>query len=115
MPDSAQSYLNYVIKEQGFSASDADIIAKVAKYVQGAAKYNLDYDRLLDVQTDIAVAFLRDFKEGICQHYASAATLLFRMLGIPARYTVGYAVEAEAGIVVTRKKKISMDCKGSHI
>ena len=97
VPDSAQPYLNYVIQEQGFDASDPNIISEVAEYIQGAAEYNLDYNRILDMQTDIVVAFLRDFKEGVCQHYASAATLLYRMLGIPARYTVGYAVEAAAG------------------
>ena len=97
VPETTQSYLKYVIRRQGFDASDPSVISKVANYVQGAAQYNWKYDRLLDVQSDIVVAFLRDFKEGICQHYASAATLLFRMLGFPARYTVGYAVKAEAG------------------
>ena len=96
VPESSRAYLNYVIREQGFDASDENIVSAVAEYVQGAAKYNLEYDRLLDAQTDIVVGFLRDFKEGICQHYASAATLIFRMLGIPARYTVGYAVDTEA-------------------
>ncbi len=97
VPDSSRTYLNYVIKEQGFDPSDPNVISAVANYVQKAARYNLEYNPLLDVQTDIVVSFLRDFKEGICQHYASAATLIFRCLGIPARYTVGYAVDTAAG------------------
>lgn len=72
-------------------------IAKAAKYIQGAAKYNLDYDTALDQEADIVYAFLTEYGEGVCQHYASAATLLFRMLGIPARYTIGYVGNASAG------------------
>ena len=34
--------------------------------------------------------FLFDNHLGYCQHYASAATLLYRMYGIPARYVTGY-------------------------
>lgn len=83
VPETTQSYLKYVIRQQRFDASDPSVISKVANYVQGAAQYNWKYDRLLDVQSDIVVAFLRDFKEGICQHYASAATLLFRMPRFP--------------------------------
>ena len=39
---------------------------------------------------------LETYKEGICQHYASSATVLFRALGIPARYTIGYTTHATA-------------------
>lgn len=45
--------------------------------------------------------FLFDGKEGYCLHYASAATLLLRYLGYPARYCEGYVVPpAEAGKTV---------------
>lgn len=36
--------------------------------------------------------FLFQGKEGYCQHYASAAVLMYRIYGIPARYATGYAV-----------------------
>lgn len=93
VPQSTAQFLQGIIDEQGFSLSDSDIVGKVAAYVQGAATYNLEYDRALDEEEDIVVAFLQTYKEGICQHYASAATLLFRTLGIPARYTIGYVGE----------------------
>ena len=35
-------------------------------------------------------------KEGICQHFATAATLMYRALGIPARYVTGYLAKTEA-------------------
>lgn len=82
-------YMNGIIEDEGFDANDPEIINKVAKYIQGAADYNMKYDRTLDKADNVAIAFLDDYREGVCSHYASAATLLYRALGIPARYTVG--------------------------
>ena len=90
------AYMQRIINANNWSANDPDIIEKVASYIQNAAVYSMDYDRELDKNENIAVAFLSQYKEGICQHYASAATMMFRALGIPARYTIGYAVPAKA-------------------
>jgi len=91
------SYMKTVIAKEKFSASDPDIINKVADYIKNAATYNLDYNAALDDEENVAIAFLDEYKEGVCKHYASAATLLFRALGIPARYTVGVAANTQAG------------------
>ena len=91
-----KSYMQQIISSQGFYKNDPDIISKVAEYIQNAATYSKKYDRTLDASGDIAVEFLKTYKEGICQHYATAATMLFRALGIPARYTVGYVGNAVA-------------------
>lgn len=96
VPTSTLSYLNTLIADNSFKASDPDIIKKVAQFIQNSAKYDLKYDKTLDAQSDIVVSFLRDYKTGICQHYASAATLLYRALGFPARYTVGFVTDTEA-------------------
>ncbi len=92
------AYMQSVIEAQGFDVTDPGVVAKVAYFIQNAATYNLMYDPALDAGGDVAVTFLRDFKEGICVHYATSATMLFRALGIPARYTVGYMVPVEAGV-----------------
>ncbi len=98
-PDSSvAAYMKQIIADEGFVKNDPDIITKVASYIQSAAKYNFGYDRDLDSADDIVVAFLDGTYggEGVCQHFASAATMLYRAIGIPARYTVGYATHAEA-------------------
>jgi protein-glutamine gamma-glutamyltransferase len=41
--------------------------------------------------------FLLRTRSGHCEYFASAATLLLRRAGIPARYAVGYAVHERAG------------------
>lgn len=91
-------YMNSVIAEQGIKYNAKDVfstIDQVAEYIQNCAKYNLDYDLALDEEENIVVAFMSEYKEGLCRHYASAATLMFRALGIPARYTTGALAEAE--------------------
>ena len=92
-----KNYMLGIIGAKGFSAESSDIVYKVANYIQNVAVYNLEYDRSLDSAENVAIAFLSDYQEGICQHYATAATLMFRALGIPARYTIGYMAEVNAG------------------
>lgn len=45
---------------------------------------------------DFVNYFLTKNRKGYCAHFASAATLLFRKMGIPARYVEGYAFSLEA-------------------
>lgn len=40
--------------------------------------------------SDTVYEFLNNIKMGNCQNFASAATLIYRAKGIPARYTTGY-------------------------
>jgi hypothetical protein len=85
------AFIQNLIAQQDWEKSDPQIISKVQKYVQNCATYNMAYDRNLDKEANIVVAFLGDeYNEGVCRHYASAATMIFRALGIPARYTIGY-------------------------
>lgn len=44
---------------------------------------------------DIVVTFLFETKQGYCQHYASAAVLMYRLFGIPCRYATGYVVQPD--------------------
>lgn len=49
----------------------------------GATPYNQDF----------VTYFLREQKRGYCAHFATAATLLLRSYGIPARYVEGYVID----------------------
>lgn len=106
--DETLAFMNGIIASENFRASDYDIISKVADYIKRSAKYDLDYNRALDKESNVAVAFLSKYKTGICQHYATAATLMFRALGIPARYTVGFAAP------VTANKEAEVTSKMAH-
>lgn len=97
LDETSRNYMNNLIQKQGFSAQDPDIISKVARFIQNSAVYNLDYPRSLETEENVAIAFLEQYKEGVCRHYSISATLLFRALGIPARYCVGALAFTEAG------------------
>ena len=97
LPADTMDALRKILAEEGFTVNDEDIVEKVAEYVQGCAEYSLDYDRALDGEEDIAVAFLTKYRKGICQHFATAAVLLYRALGIPARYVIGYVGGRQGG------------------
>lgn len=47
------------------------------------------------VGKDFAEYFYFENEKGYCSHYATVATLLFRMKSIPARYVAGYVVEPD--------------------
>ena len=60
-------------------------------------KYNINFKHE-EQWTDNVAGFLNSSsKEGICQQFASAGTVLLRMLGVPARYCTGYAAKVKAG------------------
>ncbi len=54
-------------------------------------RYSLDLEELPEGK-DCVEYFMFEQHKGYCAHFASAATLLFRMNGIPARYASGYLV-----------------------
>ncbi len=97
-PETAR-FLQGIIDEQGFDPADPEVIAKVAHYIQNAAVYNDDpiLAATIESSEDAVIAFLRDYKEGLCRQYASSAAMMYRTLGIPARYAVGFMLEVTAG------------------
>lgn len=83
-------------QQRGITADSSTLIEDIQRAVQNAAKYDRngqDYP----AGVDVAVYFLTEAKTGICQHFATAGTLLYRAFGIPARYTVGFADTVYSG------------------
>lgn len=95
--DETREYMYKIIKDNKLNGrTRLETVRNVANYIQNSARYSLNYDKNLDQEENIAVAFLDQYREGICQHYASAATLLYRTMGIPARYTIGFTVDTKS-------------------
>lgn len=95
--EASKAYMLAIAEKNEFSAEDPQLAEKIAKYLEDTATYNLNYDKALDSEDNIAIAFLETYKEGICQHFATVSTLMFRSLGIPARYVTGYYVKVFGG------------------
>ncbi len=70
-----------------------EVIDFVVSSVQEGHRYSMDLEPVPE-GTDFAEYFFFDQKSGYCIHFATTATLMFRMLGIPARYVTGYVVPA---------------------
>ena len=45
---------------------------------------------------DVSEYFLTESRKGFCVHFATTATLMYRMCGIPARYVEGFAIPSSA-------------------
>lgn len=75
-------------KENGYSV----YIDSVKKYLSSNCTYSLQPGK-----TEPGKEFITDFlfekKEGYCTYFASAATIMFRMYGIPARFVEGFCGE----------------------
>ncbi len=66
----------------------------VAEWLAANTTYSL-CPPVLEQGVDPIEYFLSTGKTGYCMHYAGAAAMLLRELGVPARYASGYLVEAE--------------------
>ena len=84
-------------------ASREAIAEQVADFVKSSARYTLR-PLVIPEEQDFAVYFLETSKEGYCIHFATTAAMMLRALGIPARFTTGFAVTVPArnvGAVIT--------------
>lgn len=96
IPYSTREGLAVWAKENGLSADSETLIEDIRVAVMCAGKYDINTPNYPDGE-DHVLYFLNVARSGICQQFASAATLIYRLFGIPARYTVGYLSAAENG------------------
>lgn len=64
--------------------------------------------------SDFVVDFLNKSKSGYSVHYASAATLMFRYYGIPARYVEGYLITPEDAKQMNANEAYVLDETHAH-
>ena len=80
------------VRENGMITDTSDqLIIHVMDYFQENIPYTVRPGKTPKGE-DFVNYFLTENKKGYCAHYASAAVLIFRYMGIPARYVEGYAV-----------------------
>ena len=75
-----------------------EIITRLRTLFHDEYVYRADILNMPDGKDPI-LYFLKESKEGYCQHFAGAMTLLLRACDIPARYVSGYAGSFKAGQV----------------
>ena len=89
------------VDDYGYVESYVDRVQSIVNYVNNSATYSLNTGRMGGNYDDFALWFLTESDTGYCVHFATAATVLLRAAGIPARYVTGYMVNCEAGKTVT--------------
>ncbi|MBQ8287400.1 MAG: hypothetical protein IJX76_01345 [Clostridia bacterium] len=101
-----ENYLNYPVESKGIerileqiapalNGADTthDKVMAVIDYLAEHYAYTFTPTKPQDPDGSALDAFLLETKDGYCVQFASAATLLLRAAGIPARYVQGYVVD----------------------
>lgn len=95
LPESTALAAQTILRDEGLTADDPALIQKIAAFVRQSGDYDIDtppYPR-----EDAAIYFLTQSRRGYCIHFATAAAVLYRAAGIPARVTDGFLVSARSG------------------
>lgn len=98
LPAETRRLANYYLRRAGVGSQNMFVhaaVENIRNYVRSSAAYDLNTGYQPQDQ-DFAMWFLEAGETGYCVHFATAATVLLRAAGIPARYVEGYLVEAQA-------------------
>ena len=71
-----------------------DAIDYTKEYLHRRTRYDISPGKLPEGE-DFVEYFIYENQIGYCSHYASAATIMLRAMGYPARYVEGYKVDLE--------------------
>lgn len=112
-PEERLPQLTLTLKEAGLPVGDVyGCAAAIIELLEEKGTYRLDV-AATPVGKDFVEYFLFDSHEGYCAHFASAAVLMFRYCGIPARYATGYSVSA-AGFSRTQENVYTAGLTGAQ-
>ena len=97
VPDKNKEVIKGICDEIGLndSMTEGEIVDKVKSFFESNYPYTLKPGRTPEDE-DFVNYFLTYNKKGYCAHFASSAVLIFREMGIPARYIEGYAFSMES-------------------
>lgn len=91
VPADLENYLATCKDDIGYGATTDEQIVLIQNYLRDNYTYDMA-PGATPYRKDFVRYFLETQKRGYCSHFASAATMLLRSYGIPARYVEGYAV-----------------------
>ena len=79
------------VSSQQLHVDYQEAISFVRDYLKKNMTYDINAGGVSD-ENDFVTEFLTTTKKGYSVHYATAATLMFRYMGIPSRYVEGYLI-----------------------
>lgn len=106
LPESTRKWAQELVAQiiQG-ETDHYEIVRLIGNYVRNSARYDLETRRMPKRQTDFVRWFLESGETGYCVHFASAATVLLKAAGIPARYVSGYVAYVQDGMTAVVRGK----------
>ncbi|MBO6016384.1 MAG: transglutaminase domain-containing protein, partial [Lachnospiraceae bacterium] len=93
VPDNLKEPIGRILDKIGHGTGIQDQIDLVNNYFTDAYTYSMS-PGATPYREDFIEYFLTRQDQGYCAHFASAATMIFRYMGIPARYVEGYVISA---------------------
>lgn len=95
VPEEIQTVIHSRIGETTVRSPEEkeEYLQYVKDYLADNYTYSTSPGRVPD-GTDFTIYFLRDHKEGYCTYFATAAVMMYRCAGIPARYVEGFIATA---------------------
>ena len=92
VPEENRDAIEKLCKNIDPALTQEEKIDALKDYYQNNIPYTIRPGRTPKNQ-DFVNYFLNDNQKGYCVHFATAAVLAFRYMGIPARYVEGYAID----------------------
>lgn len=94
VPEANIEAVDMVIGQLGDPITEEDIIQSLIDFYQENYPYTIKPGKT-PYRKDFVNDFLMEKKKGYCSYFASAAVLIYRRMGIPARYVEGYAIDID--------------------
>lgn len=91
VPERNLEAISAFCNKYGISADDKNPADAVVQAFEDNFEYTLRPGKI-PLNEDYINYFLTGSMKGYCQHFASAAVMVFRYLGVPARYAEGYLI-----------------------
>lgn len=117
IPDHQKQILKSLLKIEEASGSAHYPYEEANALIMGYLDKNIEYSEEVDTFSgnyDFMQWFLQSQKKGYSAHYATAAVLMYRYLGIPARYVEGYLVTPEDVKGVEAYEPIEITGENAH-
>ena len=92
IPRDIREDLQEICNEHITGSDRETVVEQILEYFTSEFKYTLS-PGITPSKRDFVVYFLSQQKKGFCAHFATAAAMLLRSKGIPARYVEGYYIQ----------------------
>ncbi|MBE5946605.1 MAG: transglutaminase domain-containing protein [Lachnospiraceae bacterium] len=92
VPEENYEAVEYVVSQFDWIGTNEEVVRELVAYFQAEIPYTIRPGKT-PKNEDFVNYFILENQKGYCAHYATAAVLVLRYMGIPARYVEGYAID----------------------